>query len=145
MPLSIGPPEILALDLAAACGSDEYCRQAMAGERKPNAVVDLLRRGGTGPLWGMASSDLNATLLVWPAGRELAEDTNTELDVLLVVLEGGGVAVVEHQEHVLVPGNLLLIEKGRSRAIRAGQDGLRYPSIHIRPGPLQIAGPSRPR
>ena len=106
---------------------------------------DLLGRDGTGPLWGMASSDLNETLLVWPAGRELAEDTNTELDVLLVVLEGGGVAVVEQQEHALRPGNLLLIEKGRSRAIRAGQDGLRYLSIHRRRGPLQIAGPSRPR
>lgn len=84
----------------------------MAGEQRPDAVVDLLGRDWTGPLWGMASSDLNATLLVWPAGRELAEDTNTELDVLLVVLEGGGVAVVEQQEHVLGPGNLLLIEKG---------------------------------
>jgi hypothetical protein len=74
----------------AVCGADEHCRQAMAGEHKPDAVVDLLRRGETGPLWGMASSDLNATVLVWPAGRELAEDTNTELDVQLVVLEGGG-------------------------------------------------------
>jgi hypothetical protein len=103
LPLSIGPPEILALDLAAACGSDEYCRQAMAGERKPNAVVDLLRRG--------AEASLSSTTRNMSSG----------------------------------PGNLLLIEKGRSRAIRAGQDGLRYPSIHIRPGPLQIAGPSRPR
>jgi hypothetical protein len=48
----------------------------MAGEQRPDAVVDLLGRDGTGPLWAMASSDLNATLLVWPAGRELAEDTN---------------------------------------------------------------------
>jgi mannose-6-phosphate isomerase-like protein (cupin superfamily) len=133
------------LDLAAACGADEYCRRAMTGEQRPDAVVDLLGRDGTGPLWGMASSDLNATRLVWPAGRELAEDTNTQLDVLLVVLEGGGVAVVEQQEHVLGPGNLLLIEKGRLRAIRAGQNGLRYLSIHRRRAPLQIARPSGPR
>ena len=67
----------------------------MADEREPDAVVDLLGGTGTGPLWGMASSDLNATLLAWPPGHELVEDTNAELDVLLIVLEGGGVARVD--------------------------------------------------
>lgn len=62
----------------------------MADEREPAAVVDLLGGIGTGPLWGMASSDLNATLLAWPPGHELVEDTKSELDVLLIVLEGGG-------------------------------------------------------
>jgi hypothetical protein len=53
-------------------------------------ATDLLGPQGTGPLWGMASSDLNATLLAWPAGHELEEHANPERDVLLVVLEGGG-------------------------------------------------------
>lgn len=30
--------------------------------------VDLRRACGIGPLWGLASEDLNATLLSWPAG-----------------------------------------------------------------------------
>src|SRR5215211_6494772 len=67
-------------------------------------VADLLRPKGTGPLWGMASSDFNATLLVWPADHEVAEHTNTELDVLLIVLEGGGTAVIDEQEHALSAG-----------------------------------------
>jgi quercetin dioxygenase-like cupin family protein len=111
----------------------------MADGREPDAVVDLLGGTGTGPLWGMASSDLNATLLAWPPGHELVEDTNSQLDVLLIVLEGGGVATVNEQEHALVPGNALLVEKGSSRAIRAGTDGLRYVSIHRRRGPLTVA------
>ena len=74
-------------------------------QRKPDVVVNLLGGTGTGPLWGMASSDLNATLLVWPPGHELAGDTNSELDVLLIVLEGGGVATVDEQEHALVRGS----------------------------------------
>ena len=37
-----------------------------AADRSGEVVVDLLRLNGTGPVWGMASSDLNATLLVWP-------------------------------------------------------------------------------
>jgi quercetin dioxygenase-like cupin family protein len=116
-----------------------------ADQRKPDAVVDLLGGTGTGPLWGMASSDLNATLLAWPPGHELAGDTNSELDVLLIVLEGGGVATVDEQEHVLVPGNALLVEKGSSRAIRAGADGLRYVSIHRRRRALQLTGTPDPR
>ena len=67
----------------------------MADDRAPDGVVNLFRPEGTGPLWGMASNDLNATLLVWPAGYEVAEHTNAELDVLLIVLEGGGVAVID--------------------------------------------------
>ncbi len=111
----------------------------MADERKTDAVVDLLSPSGTGPLWGLASSDLNATLLAWPPGHELVADTNSELDVLLIVLEGGGVATVDEQEHALVPGNALLVEKGSSRVICAGADGLRYVSVHKRRGPLQLA------
>jgi hypothetical protein len=34
----------------------------------------------------MASSDLNATLVAWPPGHEMVEETNSELDVLLIVL-----------------------------------------------------------
>ena len=100
--------------------------------------MDLLLLSGTGPVWGMASSDLNATLLVWPPGHELIEHTNTERDVLLIVLEGGGVARVEGREHALAAGRVLLIEKGKSRSLRAGDNGVRYLSVHLRRGGLQI-------
>ena len=110
----------------------------MADERETHGAVDLLGPSGTGPLWGLASSDLNATLLAWPPGHQLRADTNSELDVLLIVLEGGGVATVDEQEHALVPGSALLVEEGSSRAIRVGADGVRYVSVHRRRGHLQI-------
>ena len=112
----------------------------MAHEGNPAALVDLLGRAGTGALWGMASAELNATLLAWPPGQGLVEQTASDLDVLVIVLEGGGAATVDGQEHELVPGSALLIEKGRTRAITAGADGLRYLSVHRRRGPLQVAG-----
>lgn len=112
----------------------------MADEREPEVVVDLLGGTGTGPLWGLGSSDLNATLLAWPPGHEMRVDTNAELDVLLIVLEGGGVATVDEREHALVSGTALLVAKGSSRTIRAGADGIRYVSVHKRRGPLQLAG-----
>ena len=86
----------------------------------------------------MASTDLNATLLAWPPGHELVEDTNSELDVLLIVVEGSGVAKVDEEEHALAAGSALLVEKGSSRTVRVGPDGIRYVSVHRRRRPLQI-------
>jgi len=103
-----------------------------------DAVPDLFGLDGIGPVWGMASDDLNATLLVWPAGHELEEHANSERDVLLVVLAGDVVAAVDGHEHALAAGNAFLIEKGRSRALRAGANGVRYLSVHIRRTGLQI-------
>src|SRR5688500_17903202 len=107
-------------------------------------IVDLLGPLGSGPLWGLASSDLNATLLAWPAGHSLVEHT-TELDVLLIVLGGDGVVTTERRAHTISAGSAMLIEKGRARAIRAGAAGIRYLTVHRRRGPLQIAGaPTEP-
>jgi mannose-6-phosphate isomerase-like protein (cupin superfamily) len=101
-------------------------------------VVDLLGRSGIGPLWGMASTDLNATLLAWPAGHEVAEHVNGELDVLVVVLDGRGSATVDGETHDLAAGRALLIPRGTRRGITADEPGLRYLSVHRRRGPLQI-------
>src|SRR5215207_7572438 len=106
----------------------------MADERKTDAVVDLLGGTGTGPLWGMASADLNATLLNWPPGHEIAEHVNDEVDVLVVVLDGDAVVAVDGAEHLLGGGQALLVEKGAARAIRAGAGGVRYLSVHRRRG-----------
>lgn len=107
----------------------------------PDAVegpVDLLGAAGTGPLWGMASTDLNATLLAWPPGHALAEHVNGELDVLIVTLGGHGQVVIDGAAHDLAAGSAILIPRGSRRAITAGDGGVRYLSIHRRRGPLQI-------
>ena len=101
-------------------------------------AADLLGPQGTGPLWGMASSDLNATLLAWPAGPELEQHVNTERDVLLVVLVGGGTAQIDGERYDLSRGHVLLIPKGTMRSIRAGHEGIRYLSVHLRRHGVQI-------
>jgi hypothetical protein len=59
-------------------------------------TVNLLADPGTGPLWGMASTDLNATLLAWPPpGHEVAAHVNGDLDVLVIVLDGCGGAIID--------------------------------------------------
>ena len=104
----------------------------------PTEPVDLAELDGEGPLWGLASDDLNATLLSWPAGHAIDEHVNAGLDVLLIVLDGGGTVHVDGRPHSVGTGEAMLIEKGTRRSITAGPDGLRYLSIHRRRGPLQI-------
>jgi quercetin dioxygenase-like cupin family protein len=91
-----------------------------------------------GPVWGAASEDLNATVLVWPAGEGPPEHVNAERDVLYVVLEGGGRLILDGEAQELGAGDALIVDKGRSRALVAGAGGIRYVTAHVRRGGLQI-------
>ena len=113
--------------------------------RQVSEAVDLARVGsGSGPRWGLESADLNATLLAWPPGHAIAEHSNSELDVVLILLQGSACVAVDGIDHHLTAEHLLLIPRGSVRGITAGSDGARYLSIHRRRGPLvPSAGPSR--
>lgn len=101
------------------------------------AVVDLAPDGpGSGPRWGMQSEELNATLLTWPAGHEIAAHVNDEREVMLVMLAGCARVLVDGVEHHLSGDQLLVIPRGCVRAIVAGPTGVRYLSTHRRRGPL---------
>jgi mannose-6-phosphate isomerase-like protein (cupin superfamily) len=101
-------------------------------------VIDLFAAGGTGPVWGTASEDLNATLLAWPAGQEIAEHVNEDRDVLIVVVDGEAEVWVDGRRHVVRGGTALLVGQGTTRRIHAGPQGVRYLSVHRRRGLLQI-------
>jgi quercetin dioxygenase-like cupin family protein len=101
-------------------------------------AVDLDRLEGTGPLWGIASEDLNATLLSWPAGDGVTEHRNTERDVLIVATAGSGILTLDGHRHELTRHQAILIPKGASHAIHAGPHGIRYLSVHLRRAGLQI-------
>jgi uncharacterized cupin superfamily protein len=107
--------------------------------RGVGVAVDL-GGSGEGPVWGMASDDLNATLLVWPAGHEVAAHVNAELDVLIAVLEGEASVAIDDAVHVVRAPGAILVPRGARRSVRAGASGVRYLSVHRRRGPLQISG-----
>ena len=109
------------------------------GHHGTGGPIDLGAGEGSGPLWGMASEDLNATLLAWPSGQGVAEHVNAELDVLVVVLEGSATVMIDGAPHGLVAPAAILVPRGALRAIEAGDGGVRYLSVHRRRGPLQIA------
>jgi len=103
------------------------------------APADLLSPVGAGPLWGIETEDLNATLLAWPAGGATPEHANSHRDVLLVVLEGSATVTVDGEEDVVHAGHAVTIRKGSVRRIVAGAGGVRYLTVHVRRSPLQIA------
>jgi quercetin dioxygenase-like cupin family protein len=90
-------------------------------------------------VWGTESEELNATMLEWPPGEGPPEHVNDERDVLVVVLAGSVTIAIDGNERVLPAGEALVIEKGRSRRLTAGRDGVRYLTAHRRRPPLQIA------
>jgi mannose-6-phosphate isomerase-like protein (cupin superfamily) len=99
---------------------------------------------GQGTLWSIASDDLNANVLAWPAGGGVAEHTNDERDVLLVIVAGGGSVLLDGGQIELRAPQLLLIPRGASRGITAGPEGLRYVSAHLRREGLVKLRPATP-
>lgn len=90
-----------------------------------------------GPVWGAESEDLNATKLVWPAGKQIAEHV-ADRDVVYVVLGGSLTLTVDDKAHELSAGDVLIVEKGTRRALTAGGGGVEYVTAHRRRGGLQI-------
>lgn len=99
-------------------------------------LIDLkaLGQGASqgGPQWGLASEDLNATLLWWPDQHTIAPHVNNEVDVFVVVIDGSGVITVDGQEFAVSAGQGLLIPKGTERAIRSTGSSFCYLNIHRR-------------
>lgn len=77
-----------------------------------------------GPVWGAESEDLNATILVWASGDGPPAHVNAELDVLYVVLCGSAQLDVDGDVSELGAGTVVIVEKGRSRALSAGSDSV---------------------
>ncbi len=55
------------------------------------------------------------------------------------MLGGAGELLLDGETRPLRAGEVVVIEKGRSRRVTAGPDGIRYATVHRRRGGLQIA------
>jgi len=102
-------------------------------------LAELLPSGPGGPEWGTATADLNATLLAWPPGAGTGEHINTERDVILVVLDGTVEVQLDGESRLARAGEVVVLEKGRRRQIKAGPAGVRYLTVHRRREGLDIA------
>lgn len=111
------------------------------GPCDPSMWIDLCDTGGdgNGAIWSLPhGGDLDANLIRLEGGRTIDQHVNVEVDVLIVVWGGAGELFVDERPQALRQGIVVLIPRGRSRAIRAGADGIVYLSIHRHRGPLVI-------
>jgi uncharacterized cupin superfamily protein len=88
--------------------------------------------------------DLNVNLVRLGPGRSMAEHTNHQLDIVLVVLAGTGRLVVDDVDCHLGPAVVAQVPKGMTRAIHASAEGMAYLTVHRRRDPLGIGPADRP-
>jgi quercetin dioxygenase-like cupin family protein len=100
-------------------------------------------------LWRLSETErqLDANLVHLPAGSRVDTHTEPDLDVMVLIVAGGGVlgAGADDTAHDITQGELLWLPHGSTRSITAGPDGLTYLTVHRRrPGMWIRSAPSRP-
>lgn len=97
-----------------------------------------------GSVWRLepAERGLDANVIVLPAGDEIRAHTGPEIDVVIVVLAGSGTLESDADAIALEPGRIVWLPARSPRRFVAGDDGLRYFSVHQRKLGLSIR--SRP-
>lgn len=109
-------------------------------EQQQHEVIDLLavqqvaRATDTpGAIWSLAGSpDLNVNLVRFANGDGVEAHTNSEVDVVGVVVAGDGVIVLDGAASPVRAGQLFFFPKGAQRSIHAGPGELVYVTCHRR-------------
>ncbi|MGY0489225.1 cupin domain-containing protein [Streptomyces sp. WG-D5] len=97
-------------------------------------VLSAAAPDAAGALWRLdgAARQLDANVVRLRPGGGGGAYEETELDVLLVVVEGHGTLHRAGVDEELAPGTLVFVPRGERRAVRAGADGLVYLTAHRR-------------
>ncbi|RKT02655.1 hypothetical protein BX286_0564 [Streptomyces sp. 3211.6] len=106
-----------------------------------DAVIAEAREDSTGALWRLtgAGRALDSNLVRLRPGAAIEEHTEPLLDVLLVVVTGGGRLDTPDGPHALRPHSACWLPRGTRRALTAGPEGLAYLTVHTRRPGLGIA------
>lgn len=97
-----------------------------------------LAGSGRAVLWGLETADLDVNLVAWPAGDGVAEHVNAQVDVLLVVVDGGLRIRLDGDDVPVAAGQAIVVSKGVARSITADATGVTYLSAHRRRAPLNV-------
>ena len=123
-------------------GGDPACWAHLAGDDLTTRFEAIPDDGGSGVVWSLPhGGELDANIVRLAPGDAIGEHVNDQVDVLVVVWSGSGDLVVDARRVPLETGVITCVERGCSRSIRAGDDGLVYLSTHPRRGPLRIGRP----
>ena len=97
----------------------------------------------SGSIWKLEphTRGLDCNVIAIPAGEEIGRHEGPDLDVVIVVLDGSGVLETEEGTITLDKGSMVWLPKISVRRFVAGDQGLRYFSVHTRKRGLQIGRP----
>ncbi|MFB7179848.1 hypothetical protein ACFCYI_19370 [Streptomyces sp. NPDC056257] len=103
-------------------------------------LVAAVAQGQSGALWRLEGVDrqLDANLVRHLPGTGGAPHTEDEVDVMLVVLGGGGTLTLDGAQSQLSPGFLGVLPRGTSRSLLAGSEGLLVLTVHRRRRGMRI-------
>jgi len=107
----------------------------LASTPLPRVLVDtedLIAEHSGGAIWSItvAERDLDANIIELAPGDGIDDYAGPEVDVLIHVLEGDGRLRTEVGEVALTPGAVVFLPRRSRRGFRAGDDGLRYLTVH---------------
>jgi quercetin dioxygenase-like cupin family protein len=102
------------------------------------------RAADLGAQWSLSGErELEANLVHIPADGSITEHVSG-VDVMIVVIEGGGKVTVDAGAWALRPGVLIFVPRNQHRSVRAGGSGLTYLTVHRRLKEGLIIGPTQP-
>lgn len=117
-------------------------------EPTPRRLCDVQALAGADPahagaLWKLAEPgrQLDANVVHLPTGQRVETHAEPDLDVLLLVVSGGGVLETPAHAEPLAPGALFWLPHGSTRSLTAGEGGLSYLTVHRRRPGMQIGPP----
>ncbi|MFF4643435.1 cupin domain-containing protein [Streptomyces sp. NPDC001389] len=99
-----------------------------------DTVIAEAPAGATGALWRLTGSGraLDSNLIRLRPGAAIAEHAEPLLDVLLLVVSGGGRLDTPDGTHPLRAHSACWLPRGTRRSLTAGPDGLAYLTVHTR-------------
>jgi quercetin dioxygenase-like cupin family protein len=131
----------------AGAARDAIAVPALDGPEAPVPVVLChtgalagAHRAPGGALWRLAEPgrQLDANLVHLPPRRRVAAHTEPDVDVLLLVVAGGGTVDGARGPQRLTPGTLLWLPHGSRRGLSADENGLTYLTVHRRRPGMRI-------
>jgi quercetin dioxygenase-like cupin family protein len=97
-----------------------------------------------GAVWSLVSHDLNLNLLRFATGDGVEPHTNTEVDIIGLVISGKGILDLDGRQEHLQPGSIFFVPKGARRSIQSHSNDFAYLSCHRRrAGLMPTRAPAR--
>ncbi|MFB7374113.1 cupin domain-containing protein [Streptomyces sp. NPDC056222] len=111
------------------------------------ATLETLDPATAGAVWRLAEPgrQVDANVVRIPPERAVDPHTETDLDVLLLVVAGDGTLVTSEETRPLSEGSLAWLPHGSTRGLVAGKRGMAYLTVHRRRPGMRIQPASASR